>query len=174
MEKKPLVSDELFFMIAPPKAITAYVAQLKNYVRDAIGRRIEDDFSRAHISLFKYRDPHAEDLLYEVDNKISSFTPFNVYIKNLNVSHDPAGWSIYLEIVHKAPIREIAEHIAGREVDFTPRITIARNLELNDFLSVWRTLKDLSYSQYFRCDHITVLKKAPRKWVHYVDIPFAA
>jgi 2'-5' RNA ligase len=168
---------ELFFMIAPPRAITEYVAQLKTYVRDAIGHRVHrtgDDFSKAHISLFKYCDPHAEDLLYQVDSKISSFTPFHVYIKDLNVSCDADGWSIYLEIVHKAPIREIAENIAGREVDMMPRITIARNLEMNDFLKVWRNLKDLSYSQYFKCDHITVLKKEPGKWVHYVDIPLAA
>jgi 2'-5' RNA ligase len=167
-------TDQLFFMIAPPRAITEYVAQLKNYVRDAVGRRIGDEFSKAHISLFKYSDAHAEDLLYKADSKISSFTPFNVYIKDLNVSHEPDGWSIYLEIVHKAPIRDIAENIAGREVDLTPRITIARNLELNEFLKVWSTLKELSYSQYFKCDHITVLKKAPGKWVHYVDLLLAA
>ena len=161
-------------MISPPKAIANYVMQLKNYVRDAIGHRVEDDFSKAHISLFKYRDAHAENLLYEADSKISSFTPFNVYIKNLNVAQEGDGWSIYLDIVHKAPLFEIAENIAGHEVDFTPRITIARNLGLNDFLKVWGTLKELSYSQYFKCDHVTVLKKAPRKWVHHADILLAA
>jgi 2'-5' RNA ligase len=174
MKKQPVVSDELFFMIAPPKAIVDYVAQLKSFVRDAIGHRIEDDLSSAHISLYKYSNPHAEDLLYQVDSKISSFTPFHVYLKDLNVVNEGNLWTIYLEIVHKAPIRELAENIAGQDVDLMPRITIARNLELNDFLKVWRNLKDLSYSQYFRCDHITVLKKAPRKWVHYVDIPLAA
>jgi 2'-5' RNA ligase len=173
MKKQSLVSDELFFIIAPPRNIVEYVAMLKRYVKSSIGHGFEDEFSKAHISLFKYRDAHAEDLLYKVDSKISSFTPFHVYLKDLNVVNDGTSWTIYLEIVHKAPICEIFENISGQDIDFKPQITIARNLEINDFLEVWKNLKNLSYSQYFKCDHITVLKKSPRKWVHYVDMPFA-
>jgi 2'-5' RNA ligase len=173
MKKQQAASDELFFIISPPKIIADYVAMLKDYVKNSIGNGFEDEFSKAHISLFKYRDVHAEDLLYQVDSRISSFTPFHVYLKDLNVVNDGINWTIYLEIVHKAPICEIFENISGQDIDFTPRITIARNLEINDFLAVWKNLKNLSYSQYFRCDHITVLKKSPRKWVHYVDMPLA-
>jgi 2'-5' RNA ligase len=172
--KSTMKPDELFFMITPPKAIADYVAGLKSYVKDAVGHRIEEDFSKAHISLFKYRDPHAEDLLYRVDSRISSFTPFHVFLKDLNVVNDGTHWTIYLEIVHKAPIFELAENIAGENINFIPSIVIARNLELDDFLKVWGNLKDLSYSQYFRCDHITVLKRTPRKWKHHLDIRLAA
>jgi 2'-5' RNA ligase len=174
MKKQSLASDELFFILSPPKAVADYVAMLKSYVKSSIGHGFEDEFSKAHISLFKYRDAHAEDLLYQVDSKISSFTPFHVYLKDLNVFNHGATRTIYLEIVHKAPICEIFENIVERDVDFTPHLTIARNLEINDFLMAWKDLKNLSYSQCFRCDHITVLKKSPRKWIHYVDIPFAA
>jgi 2'-5' RNA ligase len=171
MKKSGAPSDEFFFIISPPKAIADYVAMLKGYVKDAIGHGFDDEFSKAHISLFKYSDPHAEDLLYQVDSKISSFTPFHVFLKNLNVFSHGSTRTIYLEIVHKAPICEIFENLTDREVDFTPHLTIARNLEINDFLMAWRSLKNISYSQYFRCDHITVLKRSPHKWVHYVDMP---
>lgn len=167
-------SKELLFIISPPPAIVEYVAMLKQHVKLAIGHPFEDEFAKAHISLFKYRDEHAEDLLYQVDSKISSFAPFHVHIKNLNFHDHGTTRTIYLEVVHKNPICEIVENLGDRGGEFTPYITIARNLDINDFLNAWKSLKNLSYSDYFRCDHITVLKRAPRSWKYYMDLPFAA
>ena len=164
----------MLFVISPPPAIVEYVAMLKQHVKLAIGHPFEDEFSKAHISLFKYRDEHAEDWLYRADSKISSFTPFHVHIKNLNFSDHGMTRTIYLEVVHKNPICEIVENVLGSPADFTPNITIARNLDINDFMKAWMSLRNLSYSDYFRCDHITVLKKAPRKWRYYMDLSFAA
>ena len=172
--EKVIDSDELFFIISPPPAIADHVAFLKSHVRTVIGHGFEDEFSKAHISLFKYRDQHAEGLLYSIDSKVSSFTPFHVHVKDLNYIDHGTTRTIYLEIVHKNPICEIFSNIAREDVGFTPRITIASNLEMNDFMKVWKSLKHLSYSDYFLCDHITVLKRAPRKWVHYIDLEFAA
>ncbi|MBL7864942.1 MAG: 2'-5' RNA ligase family protein [Cyclobacteriaceae bacterium] len=171
METK--VSPELLFIISPPPAIAEYVSMLKQHVKLAIGHPFEDEFTKAHISLFKYRDEHAEDWLYQVDSKISSFAPFHVHIKNLNFYDHGTTRTIYLEVVQKTPIYELVEKL-DHSGDFTPYITIARNLDINDFLKAWKSLKNLSYSDYFRCDHITVLKKAPRRWVHYMDLGFAA
>jgi 2'-5' RNA ligase len=173
---RKLVTDdkELSFIIAPPKPIAEYVGFLKNHVRSAIGHTFEDEFSKAHISLFKFRDEHIEGVLYRIESKVSGLSPFHVHIKNLNYFDHGSTRTIYLEVVHKNPIREIVENVLNSERDFTPHITIARNLEINDFMKAWKSLKDLSYSDYFRCDHITVLKKAPRKWIHYIDLPFAA
>ncbi len=168
-------SKELLFIISPPQTIVEYVAMLKQHVKLAIGHPFEDEFAKAHISLFKYRDEHAEDWLYQVDSKIASFTPFHVHIKNLNFFDHGTTRTIYLEVVHKNPICEIVENIGDPGGEFTPYITIARNLDINDFLKAWKSLKNLSYSDYFRCDHITVLtKKAPRRWVYYMDLGFAA
>lgn len=168
------VSKELLFIISPPPAIAEYVAMLKQHVKLAIGHPFEDEFAKAHISLFKYRDEHAEDRLYQIDSKISAFTPFHVHIKNLNFHDHGTTRTIYLEVVQKNPICEIVENLADQGGDFTPYITIARNLDINDFLKAWNSLKNLSYSEYFRCDHITVLKKAPRRWIYYMDLSFAA
>jgi 2'-5' RNA ligase len=193
---------ELLFIITPPPAIVEYVAMLKEHVRLAIGHPFEDEMAKAHITLFQYRDERAEDWLYQVDSTISSFAPFHVHVKNLNY-HDippsrnapafakasadkPAGRgttrTIYLDVVQKTPICDIVEQLGRPAGEFTPTITIARNLDLNDFLKAWRSLKNLSYSEYFRCDHITVLKKAcpevsrraPRRWIYYMDLSLAA
>ena len=169
-----VVHPELLFIISPPPAIAEYVAMLKQHVRLAIGHPFEDEFSKAHITLFQYRADRAEDWLYQVDSTIASFTPFHVHIKNLNFHDHGTTRTIYLEVVHKNPICEIAERLGTQEGEFTPFIPIARNLDINDFINAWRSLKNLSYSDYFRCDHITVLKKAPRRWMYYMDLPFAA
>ncbi|NOT76671.1 MAG: 2'-5' RNA ligase family protein [Cyclobacteriaceae bacterium] len=168
-------SNELFFIISPSKSVVDYVAALKNHVKSAIGHTFEDEFSKAHISLFKYRDAHPERVLYQMDTKVSMFNPFHVYIKNLNFfTHGPNKRTIYLEIVYKNPICDVFQGITGQETGFLPHITIAKNLDTSDFLIAWNSLKNLSYSEYFKCDHITVLKKAPKKWMHYIDLPFAA
>ena len=113
--------------------------------------------------------------MYQVDHKVSTFNPFHVYIKNLNFSIDsPTRRTIYLEIVYKNPICDLFQNITEQESDFTPHINIAKDLEINDFITAWKSLQNLTYSEYFKCDHITVLKKAPRKWMHYIDLPFAA
>ena len=186
METK--VSPELLFIIAPPPAIAEYVAMLKQHVRLAIGHPFEDEFAKAHITLFQYRDARAEDWLYQVDSTIASFALFHVHIKNLNFHDHGTTRTIYLEVVYKNPICEIVERLASGASasapaqEFTPTITIARNLDINDFIKAWRSLKNLSYSDYFRCDHITVLKKAgpevsrraPGRWTYYMDLSFAA
>jgi 2'-5' RNA ligase len=206
METK--ASPELLFIISPPPAIAEYVAMLKQHVRLAIGHPFEDEFAKAHITLFQYRDARAEDWLYQVDTTIASFAPFHVHIKNLNFHDHGTTRTIYLEVVHKNPICEIVERLglaslrSVRETsrteaqgspgtsaspgqpawEFTPFIPIARNLDINDFINAWRSLKNLSYSDYFRCDHITVLKKAspevsrraPKRWTYYMDLSFAA
>src|SRR5882672_12000825 len=137
-------SDELFFIISPPRGIADYVAFLKSHVKSVIGHEFEDEFSKAHISLCKFRDNHPEDLLYRIDGKISAFTPFHVHIKNLNYFDHGTTRTIYLEVVHKSPICEIVENVLDRSPGFTPHITIARNLEMNDFMKVWMSLKNLS------------------------------
>lgn len=192
METK-VVHPELLFIISPPPAIAGYVAMLKQHVRLALGHPFEDEFAKAHISLFQYRDARAEDWLYQVDSTISACAPFHVHIKNLNWHDHGTTRTIYLEVVHKHPICEIAEQLGLASLrqtqgspgtsaspgqparEFTPNITIARNLDLNDFIKAWRSLKNLSYSDYFRCDHITVLKKkAAKRWMYYMDLSLAA
>ena len=84
MEKQSSKSNELFFIISPSRSVVEYVAMLKKHVRSAIGHSFDGESSKAHISLFKYRNEHAERALYHIDNKVSTFNPFHVFIKNLN------------------------------------------------------------------------------------------
>lgn len=168
---------ELFFIIAPPRHIMSDVSVLKDDVHYLIGHELEDRYSKAHISLFKYSDTenHMNHMVRFVEARAAEFAPFNVFLKDFGVFHNGSFRTIYMDIVNKSPIQEIFEKIVKEEPGYTPHITIARNLAVNDFLRCWPYLKGLHYSnQHFLCDRITVLARAERKWTHYKDIVFGA
>jgi len=163
---------ELFFLLAPPPHIMSDVSVLKDDVQFLIGHELEDRYSKAHISLFKYSDQHIDDIIRFVATRATRFKPFNVFLKNLNVFHHGTNRTIYMDVVNKYPIRDIFEKVVKEDINFTPHITIAKNIGIEDFLKCWAYLKDLSYSQHFLCDRITVLAREDKKWVHYRDIMF--
>jgi 2'-5' RNA ligase len=163
---------ELFFIIAPPPHIMSDVSVLKDDVHYLIGHEFDDRYSKAHISLFKYSDDHMDDIIRHVEAKAAQFTPFNIFIKDLNVFYNGTARTIYMDIVNKYPVRDIFEKLIKEESGYTPHITIAKKLAAEDFLKAWPYLKDLPYSQHFLCDRITVLARAANRWIHYKDIMF--
>jgi 2'-5' RNA ligase len=164
---------ELFFLISPPRHIMSDVSVLKDDVHYLVGRKLEDRFSRAHVSLFKYSDEHLTDMINYVESKATAFKPFNVFLKDFGVFYNGSMRTIYMDIVNKYPIQEVFEKLVKEDSGYTPHITIAKNLSMEDFLRCWPYLKGLNYSnQHFLCDRITVLARTDKKWMHYKDIPF--
>jgi 2'-5' RNA ligase len=164
---------ELFFLISPPRHIASDVSVLKDDVHYLINREMEDRYSRAHISLFKYSDSdnHMKHIIRFVEARAAEIAPFNIFLKDFGVFYNGSFRSIYLDIVNKSPIQDIFEKIVKEESNFVPNITVAKNLTMDEFLRCWPYLKGLNYSnQHFLCDRITVLARTERKWVHYKDI----
>jgi 2'-5' RNA ligase len=164
--------QELFFIIAPPPHIMSDVSVLKDDVQYLIGHTFEDRHAKAHISLFKYSGEYLDDMVDHVEGKAVQFSAFNLFIKDLNVFRHGSQRTIYLDIVNKYPVRDIYESLIKEDADYVPHITIAKQLSSEDFMSAWPHLKDLSYSQNFLCDRITVLARGGNKWIHYKDIIF--
>jgi 2'-5' RNA ligase len=167
--------QELFFLISPPRHIMSDVSVLKDDVHYLIGHQLEDRYSKAHISLFKFTDTeqHVRDLLRFVESRASQFKPFNVFLKDFGVFYNGPKRTIYMDVVNKYPIQEVFEKVVKEDPHYVPHITIAKNLAMDDFLRCWPYLKGLNYSnQHFLCDRITVLARAEKKWVHYKDILF--
>ena len=170
---KTLKHPELLFIIAPPPHICSDVAVLKDDVHYLIGHPFADRFSKAHISLFRYADEHTADMIDFVEEKAAAFQPFNVFLKDFGAFQQGSSRSIYMDIVNKYAIREILENLVKDAPEFTPHISIAKNLSDVDFLKCWPYLKGLNYSnQHFVCDRITVLIRQENKWVLYKEIPF--
>lgn len=165
--------QELFFIIAPPRHIVSDVSVLKDDVHYLIGHKFEAQKSKAHISLFRYSDQYMKDMIRFVESKALHFKPFNVLLKDFGVFYNGSKRSIYMDIVYKSPIQEIFEKLVKEDSNFTPHITIAKNLEMEDFLRCWPYLKSLHYgNQHFLCDRITVLARNDNHWMHYKDIMF--
>lgn len=164
---------ELFFVISPPPHIKSDVSVLKDDVQYLVGRVLDDRYSKAHISLFKFGDQENMDgILQFVETRAANFKPFNVFIKNLNLFHHGSNRTIYMDIVNKYPVRDIFEKLVKEDINFTPHIAIAKNMIPEEFIKTWLYLKDFKYSQHFLCDRITVLAREGRKWEHYKDIMF--
>lgn len=164
---------ELFFIISPPRHIASDVFVLKDDVHYLIGRELEDRYTRAYISLFKFSDTenHMKHIIRFVEARAAEIPAFNVFLKDFGVFFNGSQRSIYLDIVNKSPIQEVFEKIVKQESEYTPHISIARNLGTEEFLKCWPYLKGLNYSnQHFLCDRITVLARVDRKWMHYKDI----
>lgn len=164
--------QELFFIIAPPPHIMSDVSVLKDDVHYLTGKSFGDRFSKAYIPLFKYADEHIDDMLLHVESKASSFKPFNVFIKDFSVLYSGTMRTVCMDIINKYPIRDIFEKLIREDPEFTPHITIAKNLSTEDFMKVWPYLNNLPYSQHFTCDRISVLAKSEKRWIHYRDIIF--
>jgi 2'-5' RNA ligase len=167
------VSQELFFIIAPPRHILSDVSVLKDDVHYLIGHKYEDQRSKAHIPLFKYNDRYSREMISFVESKAAEFQPFNVLLKDFGVFYNGSKRTVYMDIVYKYPIQEIFGKLVKEDENFIPHITIARNLDNEDFLRCWPYLKGLHYgNQHFHCDRITVLTRQDKHWVHLKDIMF--
>ena len=164
--------QELLFMIAPPPHILSDISVLKDDVQYLIDKKFEDRFSKGYIPLFKYEDQHVDDMMRFVEQKAETFNPFNIFIKDFGVFYNGNKRTIYMDVVNRYPIRDIFEKIIKSEPQYTPSITIAKNLSDEDFLKAMPYLKSLRYSQHFTCDRITVLARSEKRWLHYQDIEF--
>lgn len=160
--------NRFFFTITPPQPVQAFVSDLKKQIRKAIGHGFQDEFTPANISLFKYTYK-TESLLYDVDWLISALLPFEIHVKGLGLFKHGVNKTIHLEIECKTPVPDLANALGGESI--TPHITIARNLGPDDFARAWESLQNTSYSNYFQCNTITVLKKEPNRWNRYLELP---
>lgn len=163
-------STETFVIISPPESILRDVFYLKKSIGEILGYPFEGEFSKAHISLLKYRDPHIDNELYTINDRLSALKPFTLYIKDFDVIQNGNNRTLCLNVDNKNPIRELSETLIGREIH--PHISIAKNLSLHSFNKVWSAVKRVTYSTHFRCDHLTVLKRNSGPWRHYMDLPF--
>jgi 2'-5' RNA ligase len=164
---------ELFFLISPPRHIASDVSVLKDDVHYLINRELEDRYTRAHISLFKFSDTenHMKHIIRFVEARAQEIAPFNIFLKDFGVFYNGSYRNVYMDIVNKSPVQDIFEKMVKEEANFTPHIGITKNLTVDEFLRCWPYLKGLNYSnQHFLCDRITVLARTERKWMHYKDV----
>jgi len=159
--------NRFFFTITPPQHVQDFVSDLKKHVHTALGHGFQDEFSPAHIALFKYSDK-TDYSLYDTDWLAAALLPFEIRVKGLGIFKHGVNRTIHLQIEYKSPV-PLATLLD--EEPITPHIIIARNLDSDEFAKAWERLQIISYNNYFHCNTITVLKKEPHRWNQHLALP---
>ncbi len=163
--------NHFFFTITPSPPIQVFVSNLKKQVRSVIGHGFENEFSKAHISLFQHNEHHTDSFLYDADWLLPALLPLDIYVNGLGIFKHGTNKTIYLQIEYKTPVADLAKALGGKNI--TPHITIARNLVADDFDKAWKHLHRVSYCNHFRCNSVTVLKREHNKWNKYLELPLS-
>ncbi|MBI1768637.1 MAG: 2'-5' RNA ligase family protein [Bacteroidetes bacterium] len=161
------MTNFFFLLVSPPPSILEDVSYFKNQVWKYIGHAYQSAHSKAHLTLLQYKDFHNESLLYTYHDAISRVKSFMINLKDFGFFKN--NGTIFLKPY--APDLDELTRSLGHSI--TPHITIARNLKPIDFDVAWSVLKNLSYSNSFKCDCITVLKRINNKWQPHLDLPLA-
>jgi len=159
--------NHFFFTITPPQPVQDFVSDLKECVHTTLGHGFQDEFSPAHIALFKYSDK-TDHSLYDMDWLAAALLPFEIRVKGLGTFKHGINRTIHLQIEYNSPVPLTTLLDEGL---ITPHIIIARNLDSDDFAKAWESLQSIPYNNYFRCNTITVLKKEPKRWNQHLALP---
>ena len=158
------LTNLFFLLLSPSSDIANDVSYYKEQAWRRIGHSYESLHSKAHLTLRQYYDFHNESLLYTYSDVISCIKSFTINIKDFGFFKN--NGTIFLNPY--AP--DLNELSTGLGLSIAPHITIARNLNPRDFDLLWNHFKDLSYSNSFKCDHVTVLKWINTKWNFHADL----
>jgi 2'-5' RNA ligase len=110
-------TEELFFIISPPRHIVSDVSVLKDDIQYLIGRPTVDRHTKAHIALFRYSDTdiRMHHMLRFVEARAKEIEPFNIFLKDFGALYDGSKRHIYLDVVNKSPIQELFEKIVRED-----------------------------------------------------------
>ena len=158
------LTNLFFLLVSPPPNVAEDVSYFKEQASKCIGHSYKSRHSKAHLTLHQYEDFHNESLLYNYRDAISSIKSFTINIKDFGFFKN--NGTIFLN-PYAPDLDELSVRL-GRSI--TPHITIARNLNPKDFDLVWSYFKNLSYSNFFPCKSVTVLKWINTKWNFHTNL----
>lgn len=154
--------NEYFILISPPDEIKKETKKLKTKLYKIIGTTTENQYSVAHISLFKTtweKDSHVLEKLRKV---LSDVNRFPVAVNGVDVfSHGTKKKTVYLKVENPKPIQQLYEAFKSElklKKEFTPHLTIEKNLPIADFEKIQNDLSIFNHQCEWICDRITVLK----------------
>lgn len=154
--------QDYFVLISPSDEVKKETKKLKNKLYKMIGRTTENEYSVAHISLFKAKYEMDNHILEKLRKALADTKPFPVSINEVDVfSHGSTKKTLYLKIENPKPIQALFENI-GEEFKFkkeiVPHLTIEQNLPIADFEKIEKDLSAFNHKNEWLCDKITVLK----------------
>lgn len=153
---------EYLILISPPDEIKKEIKKLKTKLSKMIGNTPENQYSVAHISLFKTaweKDKHVLERLKKVLSDLNSFT---ISLNGVDVfSHGTKKKTVYLKVENQKPLHHLYEAFKAEfkvKKEFAPHLSIEKNLPIADFEKIQHDLNSFNHTCEWTCDRITVLK----------------
>jgi len=153
---------EYFILIAPPEEIKKETKKIKARLYKIIGNTTDNQYTVAHISLFKTAWEKDSHILERLKKSLSDVNSFAVSVNGVDVfSHGTKKKTVYLKVENPKPILQLYEAFKTEiklNKGFTPHLTIEKNIPIADFEKIQNDLSSFNHQCEWICDRITVLK----------------
>lgn len=154
--------NEYFILISPPDEIKKEIKKVKSKLNKLIGNTTENQYAVAHISLFKTAWEKDSHILEKLKKALLDVSTFPVVVNGVDVfSHGITKKTVYLKVENPKPIQQLYEAFKTElklKKEFTPHLTIEKNLPIADFEKIQHDLSSFNHQCQWICDSITVLK----------------
>ena len=156
----PELNDYLI-VISAPIEIHNNVKKLNDKLHKIIASKEKGKF-KAHITLFNSAWEQDHHLLERLKKSISDVTSFPILVNGVDIfSHGTKKKTVYLKIENPKPIQKLYEAFKSElkiKKEFTPHLTIEKNLPIPDFEKIQNDLSIFNHQCEWICDRIMVLK----------------
>jgi 2'-5' RNA ligase len=161
---------EYFFIISFNESIKQDIKLLKKNLFDIINNETTHNIynrnSIAHISIQKIfiKEDSDDQIIEWADKSIGKFSCFRVKINGVDIfTHGKSSKTIYYKIEKHQPIIDI-NNLFPFQNKFTPHVTLARSITLDDFNKISGKLSLFDYRKEFLCNRITILVRTSGKY----------
>ncbi|MDR6967721.1 2'-5' RNA ligase [Flavobacterium arsenatis] len=156
----PELKDYLV-VISAPIEIHNEIKKINDKLHKIIASKEKGRF-KAHITLFNSAWEQDNHLLERLKKVISDANSFPVLINGVDIfSNGTKKKTVYLKIENPKPIQKLYEAFRTElkiKKEFTPHLTIEKNLPIADFEKIQNDLSSFNHQCEWVCDRITVLK----------------
>lgn len=153
---------EYFLLLSPGQSIVRKVAAMKSLLAGMIRIPSYNLGSVAHISLMKFQmTEDDQSVIRRVTHAVEGFPEFDVQLGSAGIFQNGSIGTLMLQPANSDHIHSLHGSIMAafrRRRSIRPHITIARNVDSAELLKV--NLHDFDCHDSFRCNKVTILKKA--------------
>ncbi|GAA4308714.1 hypothetical protein GCM10023149_02740 [Mucilaginibacter gynuensis] len=174
---------DYYLLLSPPEEVKQQISRYKKASINKIGA-FESMNSPAHISIVKTERQKAfivEPAFERMEKRLNTMPPIVLHINGFNYfKHGDKAMSIYADIRQTDSVKKwfrlLFSCINVKHASFTPHITIARNIHVSDFYTLWPHFEKAKYVEPFWIKELLVLKRETfthePKWSRYKTISF--
>ncbi len=173
---------DYLIIISPPAEVIKQISKYKRAAANKIGN-FKGMHATAHISITQQercKPFMADPFMTRMEQRLLTMQPAELHIKNFKFfKHGAVGFTIYAEVSVPPPNQnwfKLLRRQMGFKVDFTPHITVLKNISPSAFNKLWPYFENSHYEAIFKAASLTVLQRETfadyREWQPYKELYF--